>query len=498
MSKKVVGIDIRHDGVSAVLVKSGIKGNWIESHIYVPLPDDKSQDPPPAEGEEAEETAAENKLIIALETIADRMDTGGAVFVASFPADQISYRNIQLPFKDQKKIRQVLPFELEPLLPFPPEELTIDFHSIKLPDSEDHTDIITAAVENSELKLCLDTLTKFQMEPEMISVGGYSTALCLAKFANISENCFFMDISADKCTAFIIISGQICLIRSFPISSDAGRTQSLCTDIQRTLAAFEEIFHLGSNFQPDEILITGYGVDNIGFEREAERILQLPVIRTDLVRDTRATIKRDPTTAFKTSAQLDNAYSLALMEIEGIHGLNFRRGFFAPKQQWAEHKTSFIKTGVLAALLLAAIFLNMVVDSYTTERKLAKLDKQIMTIFKETFPEITRVVDPLHQMQIAMQDLGKEAFSAGEKERSIRAADIINEISKRIPKETDVVLTRLLIGSEKVEILGNTDSITSVDDIKNRLEAADIFKEVTIASSTTERVRVRFNLKVQL
>ena len=37
MSKHVLGLDIRHNAVTAVLVKSGIKGNWIDGHIYVPM-----------------------------------------------------------------------------------------------------------------------------------------------------------------------------------------------------------------------------------------------------------------------------------------------------------------------------------------------------------------------------------------------------------------------------------------------------------------------------
>ena len=497
MSRKVLGLDIRHDAIAAVLVKSGIKGNWVESCMYVPL-SDQNLFPPSDDGEEAE-----NPLIPALEMIAEKMDTDGSVYVASFPGEQISYRNIQIPFKDQKKIRQILPFELEPTLPLPVEDIIIDFHAIsdliKAPGSRDHTDIIVAAVEKPGLKLYLDTLTSLKMEPEMMIAGGYAAALCLTKFANIPENCLFMDIDNDKCSVFIIISGQICLIRSFPISSNAGRTQSLCNDIQRTLAAFEEIFCL--DFQPDEIHVTGYGVDNFaGFEQDAERILGIPVRRTDIVRDTGATIKKHPTTIGKTSAQLDNAYALALLETEGMTGLNFRKGSFAPRQHWAEHKSSFIKTGILAVLLFVSVFSTVIIDSYSKEKKLETLNNQITTIFKSTFPDVKRIVDPLHQMRIAMEEVKKGDIFPEETEKNIRAVDILSEISRHIPKEVDVELTRLLISSENMQISGNTDTYNSVDDIKNQLEKTELFKEVTITSSNIEKrtSRVRFKLKVQL
>ena len=438
-------------------------------------------------------------MITALEIITEKLDAGGAAYVVSLPANQVSYRNIQLPFKEKRKIRQILPFELEPTLPFPVENLIIDFHPIKLPDAGDHTDIITGGAEISMVKSYMDILRSFKIEPELITVSGYPAALCLAKFANIPENCLFADIDMDKCTVFVIISGQVCLIRSFPISSNAGRTESICADIERTLVGFEEIFHLGMNFRPDEIHVTGYGLDNSGFEQDAERNLDIPVRRTDLVRNTRAMIKTGPTTAFKTSVHLDNAYALALLEIEGISGLNFRRGPFAPKKQWAEHRGSFIKTGILMLLVLGAVFLNMLIDSHSVERKLNRLESQIHTIFESALPGVKPVV-PLHQLRTAVDEMRKEAAFPGETGKGIRAVDILNEISKRIPKEIDVVLTRFLIGLDHIEILGNTDTHNSVVDIKNRLEEAESFKEVTIITSSSDKRsnRIRFKLKVQL
>jgi len=41
MSKKILGLDIRYDSVSAVLVKNSIRENFIEAHEYVPITDQK-------------------------------------------------------------------------------------------------------------------------------------------------------------------------------------------------------------------------------------------------------------------------------------------------------------------------------------------------------------------------------------------------------------------------------------------------------------------------
>ena len=107
-----MGLDISDSAVSAVLVRGGIKGNRIEDHRYIPLPMDRDNE----------------SLSLALETIAAEMDLEGTTCIASLPASLASYRNMEAPFKEQKKLRQILPYELESTLPHPPEDVAIDFN----------------------------------------------------------------------------------------------------------------------------------------------------------------------------------------------------------------------------------------------------------------------------------------------------------------------------------------------------------------------------------
>ncbi|MBW2539783.1 MAG: pilus assembly protein PilM, partial [Deltaproteobacteria bacterium] len=129
MNRKILGLDIRNNTVSAVLLNSGTKSVRIEAHDIVSIPDQKE---------------SENTLAAALETIVENIDTAGCICVASFPANQVLYRNIRVPFTNKKKIVQILPYELEPTLPFPVEDLTIDFHTINISENADHTDLIAA------------------------------------------------------------------------------------------------------------------------------------------------------------------------------------------------------------------------------------------------------------------------------------------------------------------------------------------------------------------
>ncbi|MBW2575495.1 MAG: hypothetical protein JRC88_08410 [Deltaproteobacteria bacterium] len=473
MSRKILGLDIRHDAISAVLLKSGIKGTDIEAHVHVPI---------------SNQVYMETVLAASLETIVEKIDISGSVCVASFPADEISYRNIQVPFKGRKKIKKILPYELEPTLPFPIDDLIIDFYIIELPDIANRHNIIAAA-----------TLAAFNIEPEIVTVGGYPAALCAAGLVNINENWLFIDIDNNKSTLFAILSRSVCLIRSFPLRSDdsSSKMESLCTNIQRTLSPLEEI--IGLDFKPEGAFITGCGLDDFDFDQDMEQSLGFPVKRADLVRDTDI-IKEHADSQLWNSHQMDNSFSLALMEIEGTNGLNFRKGPFAAKKIWEEHKKVLIKTGIIAGIVLGLAFFNVVLDSYFMGKNLTRLNNQITGVFTSTFPDVKKIVDPLQQMRIKIQEARKNALLPGVTDKNIRAIDILNNISKLISKNIDVVFTRLVIGAESTVISGDTDTFNSVDSIKNSLEKSDLFQKIIISSANINKSdnRVRFKLKINL
>lgn len=484
MSRKILGLDIRHDAVSAVLIESSIKGTVIEAQAHVPIPD-RNEDG--------------DNWVASLETISQQMDITGSVCVASFPADEVSFRNIQVPFKGQKKIRKVLPYELEPTLPFPIEDLIVDFIFLELPENTGAKNLISAAVEKSRMQFYLDALAGFNIEPEIVTVGGCSTAMFLANFLEKGQNWLFVDIDKNKGSIFLIFSGKTCLIRTFPIQSTARsyKIKSLCSNIRRTLIASEKI--IGFEFKPDGGFITGSGIDDLGFDQDMEQSLGFPFERTDILRYT-DTIKQQTVPRSWTPFLMDNPLSLALMEIEGTKGFNFRKGPFASRKFWEENKKYLIQSGVLLFLVVALAFFNLSFDSYLMGKKLTRLNHQITEIFASTFPEVKKVVDPVQQMQIKIRQAKKDALFPGGTDAQPLAIDILNTLSKRIPKDVDVILTRLVLGSESVVISGDTDTFNSVDNIKSRLEQSGLFKKITISSANIDKSdkRIHFNLKLNL
>ncbi len=491
MSRQILGLDVRHHTVTAVLIKTGLKGNWIDAIIQTPLV--------VSEGERAEESAS---LDQALAEIRSQLGKTDVTTVAALPADGFSFRNVHIPFKDDRKIRQVLPFELETTLPRAVDDVVIDFRVIHLPSQEEGANIIAAALEKERMSAFLASLTAHKLAPDAVSLSGYAAALCLAKWGDIAENCLFMDIDLDHCTLYILISGQVYLIRPVQVRPGGGdpvdKTKALCAHIRRTLAAFEALFHL--EFELEEIHVTGWGLSNLNFEEEGPSLLGVPVKRVDLLADAGLPRKMAAQGAMPPAIQTDAALALALMESQGFETFNFRRGPFSVRKRWAEHRGNLIRTGILALLMLAALFANVMMDVAAMERRVADVDREIQEIFESTFPEITRIVNPLHQMQAAMTEAEEKAVLPGESKGDVRSIDILNEFSRLVPGNIDVIVTRMVIGEESVLISGDTDTFNAVDEVQNRLDGSDLFRKVTISSTNRERSgnRIQFKMRIEL
>ena len=480
MARHILGIDIRTHAVSSVLVKTALKGSRIEAQAKVSITGHQD---------------LEKGISTCLEAINDIAPLSGAVCLAAFSADQIFFRNLRVPFKEEKKIRQILPYELEPLLLQPVDDLIIDFFPIGL----SHTaDIVTAAIDKPKLEPCLAALAAFKLEPKIITAGSFATACCLTRMDDIPKNFIFLDVNPTECTLCLIVSGEINFVRSFSTGSnpspDAGL---LSTQIKRTISAFTQT--LSQDFHPEALFISGAGMQEDTLTDGLSQHLNLTAEPLDLA-NAKGFFFENSVLAHWNPAQMDGALALTLIELEDIDVLNLRKGPLAVKTQWLKYRNEAVKTGILAGLVLLLIFSGIIVNSFTLKKKIDRLDARILSTFKAAFPEVEKIVDPLQQMQTRLKSARQQFAYPEETESKILQINILNDISSLVPADTDLELIRLVTGPEIVLVSGQTDTFNSVNIIKNSLEKGPLFEKITISSANIDKSenRVRFNLKIEL
>ncbi len=483
MSRKVLGIDIRNQSLTAVLLNSTLREHHVDDFIHLPYsgPDDP-----------------ERSLSAALETLKERMDLTGSDCVVSVPAHQFIFRNMQVPFHNAKKIRLVLPFELEPSLPFAVKDLAIDFQGLNNAQAGDQTDLIVAAIEKNQLAPYIEALAAVNIDPEKLTLSGLSVAQCLAHQADPQEDLIFIEIDDSHATLFVLVDGRMQLIRSFPLpAAGPSRTSMLCAQTQQTLAAFQETSPL--DFEPIEAVINDTADADNKMAEDISKFLEIPVKAASITDRLNIPLKTDAANEW-VPGLMDNALALALMEVEGYSALNFHKGQFAAQKFLAKHKGALIKTGILAAAVLVLMFFNLMMKTHSLNKRIDAINAQMTQVFKETFPEIKSVRYPFKEMKAKMRETRGNAALQAETGPHVRSIDIINNISEKIPASITVNLKRLVIQPDNVLVSGTTDTYESVDTIKSRLESIQQFEKVTISSANLDRSgkEVQFMLKVDL
>jgi type II secretory pathway component PulL len=126
------------------------------------------------------------------------------------------------------------------------------------------------------------------------------------------------------------------------------------------------------------------------------------------------------------------------------------------------------------------------------------LNDEIQAVFRQTLPEVSRVVNPVQQLQVKV-DESRLAYGTGQGSGSHTQLALLAELSLRIPESVTVRITRLVSDQNDLRILAETGDFNTVDNVKRELEKSKMFSSVVISSANLapKGGGVRFELRVQ-
>jgi len=329
-----------------------------------------------------------------------------------------------------------------------------------------------------------------------------------------------LEIGLKRNTMILYLNRRIALVRTFPFNGSdiaqvvldgTGSTvagpqaaeqvesclRSFCTEVQNTLHAFGS--QTENKVRPQGVFITGSGALYPDTESLINRFLDLPVERIDLTTDPRIHIDENIAQAWNP-ALMDNALALAVRETRQGLGFNFRRDRFEVKKQYFGYKKEIRKVAAFLVVILCLLGLDLGTEYYFLNKRYKILDQQITEIFRQALPDVKRIVDPIHQLKVRINELNKSALSFPGIGAKRTVLDLLRDISLRVPESADVHMTRIVFDQDGVLIRGETDTFNTVDTIKKGLEPSPYFNAVTISSANLDRSgnRVRFEMKLEL
>ena len=479
MSRQILAIDIRPESIEAVLLTAGLKVSTVEECITVPL-----------------EASSENgdPLADALKRLSNKIDALIAGVVVAIPPDGVFYRKLRVPFKEESKIRQVLPFELEPLLPIAIDRLKVDFHKNRMAD---RNDILAVAVDQAVVQRYMDALTAAVLRPQLIVAGSLPLAIYLADTEEFTSKQFLiLDIGREKTSLFALDSGDIELVRRLSSRVDSEQAgEGLALKIRQTITAISD--RHTEFFSPEKVYITGEALEGSEVIRRISLALELPTEEID-VSHWAARFEMNDATPW-APYRMNNALAMALLEIDGLPCANFHRVSSPLRNYWNAYRHYIVGPAVLLAIAIVIGLSGVIIDSYLLNQRVEKLDAQIRQVYQSEFPQSHATGDPIQLFESKIKEL-KKGESGGIYPTRVRAIDAMLALSQLIPANIDVLLTHMSMGADSLTLSGETAAFNTVDDIKSRLEKGELFKQVTIASANMDKSgkKVRFKLKIDL
>ena len=126
--------------------------------------------------------------------------------------------------------------------------------------------------------------------------------------------------------------------------------------------------------------------------------------------------------------------------------------------------------------------------------------QQVSAVFQETLPEVTRIVNPVQQLQVENNEIKATYRPGGSSGASYTIIELLTELSARIPANLSVEVVRMVADMDIIRMKAVTGDFNTVDNVQKELVKSRYFKNVTISSAnqSIQGDKVNFELKLEL
>ncbi len=489
MPKQVLGIELGTEHVAAVQIVGTAKAYDVTTAVARPVSPSSDADDPFRPHQEV------------LEILLDTHRLRGDTIVVSLPAAQTVMRNLTFPFRDPRRIRQVIKYTMDEHMPFDPDEVVADFQLLPGADPS-HTPVLAAAAPQVLIADTIAILHEIGLEPTIIDVDvfGQSNAAQLG-LSSLPDRALLVDIHPERALLTLHDQGSPFFARSWPNGwpRETGTIETygvrISKQIQRTVYAYENA--LQQSFDAESLVLSGVPEEDYSaLAAVLQQALGVPI---------------EPwahtTEAFRgnATAEADRQTVVALgLALRGLHrqtaGCNLRREQFALHQDLQEIRGRLVVVGCLLVLLAAMGIGSLYLDAHFKTQRLQQLKTDIAQIFQATLPG-ERPVQPVFQMQEKVEQInGRLRTFGGLTRTQLSGLETLREISAKIPPSSELTLNvdSLTITATTVDISGVTGSIEDVVKLRDALETSPAIDEAKIIRNKKESDKVAFKLTITI
>lgn len=137
----------------------------------------------------------------------------------AIPSAMVILKELTVPFTDPDKIRMILDYEIESMLPFSIDDAVFDFIITQQNKTEKSSQILVAAVRNQDLQKIINQCTAANIEPTNITIdlfAHYGLLQHIKEYKTVEAGCALVHIGFNAMEIVFIEDGKLRLRRSVP------------------------------------------------------------------------------------------------------------------------------------------------------------------------------------------------------------------------------------------------------------------------------------------
>lgn len=372
--------------------------------------------------------------------------------------------NLTLPFKGRRKISLVLGGQLEEMLPFPIEDMVIDFQELGSDGA-----VLVAAVPKT-------ALATIDGKGQIHNVSLQSlAALHALKWLKLipQENAVFINCTGNSTVIMLFEQNRLVNLRHFFRSPQADAT----------ISALKEMAGQ-ADLSNARYLMVG-GEDGPVEKQLIERALGITIELLSL---------NDYVIGENVPAQSWAGLGAALMALNAKGEINLSGEQYHPLS--GSSRVSLYASGGLAAFSLLVLSLSSL-DFYLKQRTYDYLSSEPNRIYRTVFPKAPPVKDVVRTFEERIQRLNREEGVG--KGNEANPLSLLDQISSSIDPKIDVRLSEFVADDKEFAIAGTTVSFASIDKIREalqRVKGAGSIELQSVDMAPGGQVRFRFRGKL--
>ena len=168
--------------------------------------------------------------------------------------------------------------------------------------------------------------------------------------------------------------------------------------------------------------------------------------------------------------------------------INLLQGDFAPTTNFGEAWRRWRVAAMIVLLLGTVHLVTLAIENVEYRRQIEGLDQAMATLYRETFPDATKVINPVAQMRNHMAELQQQGGP------SIDYLALVVGAGKLVVGADQVSIKRLRYRDNRIELDLESDSIERLETLQQHLREANFLAELRSVTNNGGRYQGRIDL----